>query len=321
MQNQWYDPYGKPRGTATITTTDRGYIGQYEDTTTGLGYLNNRYQDPATGVFLSVDPLVQSTGEPYLYGSGNPTTLSDPLGLCANTPSEAAACFGAPAVVAGAYQMAANGSDQNQIMNYLLGHPSYTDTRGGRLGAETHAVFLSNDALTPSRTPPFMPPIHDAPRLWDDIVTGFDKGSPGGGVMGCAGLDGSAGSGTANGTASGSSCIMVDSDGVAVMATVGAGPSVGAPGLSGSAGVGVGISNADAEALSGWGMCGNVSGGAGFGGAGALCGSIYYNDVSSEWSYSGAWTLYGGMSVTTPSWSGGNSYTYTWVNHWSWPWS
>ena len=44
-------------------------------------YLNNRYQDPSTGVFLSVDPLVAKTGMPYVYGNGNPTTLADPLGL------------------------------------------------------------------------------------------------------------------------------------------------------------------------------------------------------------------------------------------------
>ena len=44
--------------------------------------LNNRYQDPTTGVFVSVDPLVSMTGEPYLYANGNPTTLSDPSGLC-----------------------------------------------------------------------------------------------------------------------------------------------------------------------------------------------------------------------------------------------
>jgi RHS repeat-associated protein len=80
-QLAWYDPYGKPRGATSITATDRGYIGQYEDTATNLNYLNNRYMDPALGVFLSVDPLVAKTGEPYLYASGNPTTLSDPSGL------------------------------------------------------------------------------------------------------------------------------------------------------------------------------------------------------------------------------------------------
>jgi RHS repeat-associated protein len=79
----WYDPYGKPRSAASIAGTERGYIGQYEDAATGLSYLNNRYMDPQLGVFLSVDPLVAKTGEPYLYASGNPATLSDPSGLCA----------------------------------------------------------------------------------------------------------------------------------------------------------------------------------------------------------------------------------------------
>ena len=49
--------------------------------TTGLTYLNNRYYDPVTAVFISVDPLVAMTGQPYLYGGGSPTTLSDPTGL------------------------------------------------------------------------------------------------------------------------------------------------------------------------------------------------------------------------------------------------
>ena len=48
-------------------------------------FLNNRYYDPTTGVFLTVDPLVATTGEPYLYGWGNPTTLSDPTGLCSTS--------------------------------------------------------------------------------------------------------------------------------------------------------------------------------------------------------------------------------------------
>lgn len=40
----------------------------------------NRYYDPATGQFLSVDPLVGSTGTPYAYSSDNPTNVVDPLG-------------------------------------------------------------------------------------------------------------------------------------------------------------------------------------------------------------------------------------------------
>jgi RHS repeat-associated protein len=77
----FYDPYGNPRGTSSIASTDKGYIGQYEDPATGLSYLNNRYYDPTVGVFTRVDPLVSVTGEPYLYASGNPTSRSDPTGL------------------------------------------------------------------------------------------------------------------------------------------------------------------------------------------------------------------------------------------------
>jgi RHS repeat-associated protein len=85
-QSRWYTPWGAPRGlntTTTTTATTRGYIGQQQDPT-GLSYLNNRYYDPATGVFLSVDPLSAQTGTPYLYANGNPTTLADPIGLCAH---------------------------------------------------------------------------------------------------------------------------------------------------------------------------------------------------------------------------------------------
>jgi len=65
----------------------------------GSGYLNNRYYDPATGAFISVDPLVGETGTPYLYAGGSPVTYSDPTGLdrCDN-PSNSGKCntFTAP---------------------------------------------------------------------------------------------------------------------------------------------------------------------------------------------------------------------------------
>jgi len=47
----------------------------------GLLYLINRYYNPATGQFLSVDPDVATTGEPYGYAGGNPVDNADPDGL------------------------------------------------------------------------------------------------------------------------------------------------------------------------------------------------------------------------------------------------
>lgn len=82
-KRQRYTPYGETRGTGELTNTDHRFLGQPQDTTSGLTYLNNRYYDPGVGAFTSVDPLVGKTGTPYLYGDGNPATLSDPSGLAA----------------------------------------------------------------------------------------------------------------------------------------------------------------------------------------------------------------------------------------------
>jgi len=57
------------------STTARAACGK-----SGL-FLNNRHYDPTVGVFVSVDPLVTKTMQPYVYGSANPNTYSDPMGL------------------------------------------------------------------------------------------------------------------------------------------------------------------------------------------------------------------------------------------------
>jgi len=56
-------------------------------------FLNNRYMDPGLGAFISVDPLVAKTGQPYLYANGNPATLSDPSGLCSINPFSDDDCY------------------------------------------------------------------------------------------------------------------------------------------------------------------------------------------------------------------------------------
>ncbi len=78
-----YSPYGTPCSITQGCSLDTpfGYAGGYTDPT-GLIYLINRYYDPSTGQFLSVDPLVAITGEPYAYVGGDPVNLTDPLGLC-----------------------------------------------------------------------------------------------------------------------------------------------------------------------------------------------------------------------------------------------
>jgi RHS repeat-associated protein len=78
-----YDAWGNSESTGGLTnSTPFGYAGGYTDPT-GLIYLIHRYYDPSTGQFLSVDPLVEKTVAPYIYGADDPVIVVDPNGLCA----------------------------------------------------------------------------------------------------------------------------------------------------------------------------------------------------------------------------------------------
>ena len=62
-------------------STPLRFPGQYDDTETGLHYNHHRYYDPATGRYLSPDPLgLAPAPNPHAYVP-NPTLLADPLGL------------------------------------------------------------------------------------------------------------------------------------------------------------------------------------------------------------------------------------------------
>jgi RHS repeat-associated protein len=79
-----YDAWGNPLTAGGLTTdTPFGYAGAYADPT-GLLYLTNRYYDPGTAQFLSVDPDVSTTLQPYAYANGNPVSDTDPSGLAPN---------------------------------------------------------------------------------------------------------------------------------------------------------------------------------------------------------------------------------------------
>ena len=81
-----YTPYGAPLSAGGATAaTPFGFSGEYTDPS-GLVYLRARYYDPATGQFLSVDPLVDDTRAPYGYAAGDPLDTTDPTGLCNGNP-------------------------------------------------------------------------------------------------------------------------------------------------------------------------------------------------------------------------------------------
>ncbi|MFJ6772935.1 polymorphic toxin-type HINT domain-containing protein [Kitasatospora sp. NPDC091257] len=78
-------PFGGSRGTNPATWAGtRGFLGGTAEPT-GLTHLGARDYDPATGRFISVDPVLAGTDPQslagYTYSNNNPLTLSDPSGL------------------------------------------------------------------------------------------------------------------------------------------------------------------------------------------------------------------------------------------------
>ncbi|GGM24770.1 hypothetical protein GCM10010129_81580 [Streptomyces fumigatiscleroticus] len=86
MQQRRSTPFGAARGKEPSSWPgDKGFVGGTQDASTGLVHLGARDYDPATGRFISVDPLLD-TNDPqqlnaYAYSNSSPITYSDPTGL------------------------------------------------------------------------------------------------------------------------------------------------------------------------------------------------------------------------------------------------
>ncbi|MBB4689393.1 RHS repeat-associated core domain-containing protein [Amycolatopsis jiangsuensis] len=73
--------YGAPAGPGSAEATPLRFPGQYFDAETGLHYNLQRYYDPVTARYLSLDPIGLEAGpNPYAYVD-NPFGEMDPLGL------------------------------------------------------------------------------------------------------------------------------------------------------------------------------------------------------------------------------------------------
>ncbi len=102
-----YDAYGNLKLRQGIIKSVRAplytpflYAGQYTDAETGFQYLQARYYDPATSQFLTMDPQVAQTKQPYAYTGANPVNGTDPTGLCnfpqTTSPLDPYECVGYP---------------------------------------------------------------------------------------------------------------------------------------------------------------------------------------------------------------------------------
>ncbi len=80
-------PFGE---TVETPKNDVGYTGHKFDTDLGLSYMQQRYYDPAVGVFYSPDPVgfrdVHSFNR-YVYANNNPYQYTDPTGMCSEENS------------------------------------------------------------------------------------------------------------------------------------------------------------------------------------------------------------------------------------------
>ena len=92
-RNYAYDPWGARRKASDWTKPDdlshliinRGYTGHEHLDAFGIINMNGRVYDPATAMFYSPDPLIQSPGDwlnynRYSYCMNNPLKYTDPTG-------------------------------------------------------------------------------------------------------------------------------------------------------------------------------------------------------------------------------------------------
>jgi len=83
LERSEYEPFGALLNRAPVDGL--GYTGHAFDAETGLNYMQQRYQDPILGQFLSADPVaahenVAGNFNRYWYGNNNPYKFTDPDG-------------------------------------------------------------------------------------------------------------------------------------------------------------------------------------------------------------------------------------------------
>jgi RHS repeat-associated protein len=94
-----YGPYGNTLETAGDPTL-LGYDGQLTDEETGLAWLGARKYDTNTAQFMSIDPAIEYTGEPYSYVGDDPENGKDLSGECATSEVSVSQCLALAAELA-----------------------------------------------------------------------------------------------------------------------------------------------------------------------------------------------------------------------------
>ncbi len=129
VTRRYYDPYGNPIGSAPSSWPGtKGFVGGSADPSTGLTDLGAREYQPATGAFISPDPLLTPYDpqdlNAYSYASGNPSTDSDPSGASRTGPC----CDG------GGSGSSGSSSSTGSCPDYYPGCPGFTGGGAGQGG-------------------------------------------------------------------------------------------------------------------------------------------------------------------------------------------
>ena len=94
---RYYDPYGNQESAAAAWDDNKGFVGDPQDTDTGLDLLGARAYDSEIGTFLSPDPEYQPgtlAEGGYAYADDNPATEADPTGQLASYGGSQGGCVG-----------------------------------------------------------------------------------------------------------------------------------------------------------------------------------------------------------------------------------
>jgi RHS repeat-associated protein len=150
-----YTPYGTLAASSGTETAPMGYASEYTDAESGLQYLRARYYDPATGQFLTRDPLEDQTGQPYAYADGDPVNNVDPSG---NVSISSAGMFISDAAAGALNEVTFGLSNRIAGVDGSCAGPGYAwGGRGGlaasmfspagmvRFGARRAAKFVASD--------------------------------------------------------------------------------------------------------------------------------------------------------------------------------
>ncbi|GAA4149978.1 hypothetical protein GCM10023068_28050 [Leifsonia shinshuensis] len=145
-----YDAYGNRTNNTGTAHSAIGYTGNWTDPTTAFVYLRARDYDPATSQFITVDPAIDSTLQPYTYVHNNPLQMVDPLGLSGGNVGTIAGWI---SVGAGVLGLAADATGFGaplgavlEVVSVAAGAVALLDDCFGTFGGDTDITTCGLDA-------------------------------------------------------------------------------------------------------------------------------------------------------------------------------